>query len=75
MTASINWRKIISAGSAVAATQTYVAAAAALADSSGYYFADCNPIMPDPRMPDEVQAAESWGASEQIAGGYLYGQS
>jgi len=54
-----------------AATQTYVATAPALADTSGYYFADCNPLLPDPRMLDEQQAAELWAVSEEIAAGYL----
>jgi len=58
-----------------AATQTYVATAPALADTSGYYFADCNPITPDPRMLDEAQAAELWRVSEQIADGYLHKKS
>ena len=55
-----------------AATQTYVATAPALAETSGYYFADCNPVLPDPRMLDENQAAELWQASVEIAGDYLY---
>lgn len=54
-----------------AATQTYVATAPALAGYSGYYFADCNPLLPDPRMLDELQAAELWSVSEEIAAGYL----
>jgi retinol dehydrogenase-12 len=54
-----------------AATQTYVATAPALAGYSGYYFADCNPVMPDPRMLDEAQAAQLWQVSEEIAKGYL----
>jgi len=54
-----------------AATQTYVATAPALAETSGYYFADCNPLLPDPSMLDEAQAAELWAVSEQIAGPYL----
>jgi NAD(P)-dependent dehydrogenase (short-subunit alcohol dehydrogenase family) len=54
-----------------AATQTYVATAPALAGFSGYYFADCNPLLPDPRMLNEQQAAELWKVSEQIAAGYL----
>ncbi|NND54432.1 MAG: SDR family NAD(P)-dependent oxidoreductase [Gammaproteobacteria bacterium] len=56
-----------------AATQTYVATAPALADYSGYYFADCNPIMPDPRMLDAAQAEKLWEVSEEIAGEYYYG--
>ena len=54
-----------------AATQTYVATAPELAEVSGYYFADCNPVLPDPRMLDETLAAELWSASEEIAAGYL----
>lgn len=54
-----------------AATQTYVATAPALAGYSGYYFADCNPLMPDPRMLDEAQATQLWAVSEEIAAGYL----
>ncbi len=54
-----------------AATQTYVATAPALAGYSGYYFADCNPLLPDPRMLNEQQAAELWKVYEQIAAGYL----
>jgi len=55
-----------------AATQTYVATAPVLAGYSGYYFADCNPIVPDPRMRDTAQAEELWRVSEEIADGYLY---
>jgi NAD(P)-dependent dehydrogenase (short-subunit alcohol dehydrogenase family) len=54
-----------------AATQTYVATAPALAGYSGYYFADCNPLLPDPRMLDQLQAAELWAVSEELAAGYL----
>jgi NAD(P)-dependent dehydrogenase (short-subunit alcohol dehydrogenase family) len=54
-----------------AATQTYVATAPALAGYSGYYFADCNPVMPDPRMLNKAQADELWAASEEICAGYL----
>jgi NAD(P)-dependent dehydrogenase (short-subunit alcohol dehydrogenase family) len=54
-----------------AATQTYVATAPALADYSGYYFADCNPVMPDPRMLNQEQADQLWQVSEEIAAGYL----
>lgn len=54
-----------------AATQTYVATAPALSDVSGYYFADCNPLLPDPRMLDQAQADELWAVSEQLAAGYM----
>lgn len=53
-----------------AATQTYVATAPALAGYSGYYFADCNPVMPDPRMLNSAQAAQLWDVSVDIAGEY-----
>jgi len=55
-----------------AATQSYVATAPVLANYSGYYFADCNPVMPDPRMLDTAQAVELWQVSEEIAAGYLH---
>jgi NAD(P)-dependent dehydrogenase (short-subunit alcohol dehydrogenase family) len=55
-----------------AATQAYVATAPALADTSGYYFANCNPVIPDPRMLDEAQAAQLWSESERIAGDFLH---
>jgi NAD(P)-dependent dehydrogenase (short-subunit alcohol dehydrogenase family) len=54
-----------------AATQTYVATAPALTGYSGYYFADCNPLLPDPRMLDEQQAEKLWAVSEELAAGYL----
>lgn len=54
-----------------AATQTYVATRPELVGISGQYFADCNPIIPDPRMNDAKLAAELWDVSEQICSGYL----
>ena len=42
-----------------------------LAQTSGYYFADCNPLLPDPRMEDEAMAAKLWDVSEELAAGYL----
>ncbi|MEE4185554.1 MAG: SDR family oxidoreductase [Gammaproteobacteria bacterium] len=67
----IGWTfmKSVEAG---ASTQTYVATAPALARTSGYYFADCNPIVPDNRMLDAAQAAQLWTESVRIAGDYLY---
>jgi len=56
-----------------AATQAYVATAPILAGHSGYYFADCNPVMPDPRMLDDAQAEQLWMVSEEIAGDFLHG--
>ncbi|MDJ0926558.1 MAG: SDR family NAD(P)-dependent oxidoreductase [Gammaproteobacteria bacterium] len=54
-----------------AATQTYVATRPELVGLSGYYFADCNPIVPDPRMNDEKLAAELWDVSEEFCRSYL----
>jgi len=67
----IGWTfmKSVEAG---AATQTYVATAPALSDVSGYYFADCNPVVPDNRMLDAAQAARLWDESEVLAGDYRY---
>ncbi len=49
-----------------AATQCYVAANPQVADLSGYYFADCNPVVPDPRMADKALAQRLWDVSEEI---------
>jgi len=54
-----------------AATQTYVATAPALEGYGGYYFSDCNPINPDPRMQDEAQAAQLWDVSVDLTRDYL----
>ncbi len=54
-----------------AATQTYVAAHPFVAGMSGYYFADCNPVVPDPRMEDAELAARLWEVSAKICAGYL----
>ncbi len=51
-----------------AATQCYVATAPGIAGVSGYYFADCNPLLPDPKMNDEAMAARLWTATEEIIG-------
>ncbi|MFQ5610341.1 MAG: SDR family oxidoreductase [Woeseiaceae bacterium] len=51
-----------------AATQCYVAASPALTDVSGYYFADCNPVVPDPKMEDPALAARLWKVSEDLTG-------
>jgi NAD(P)-dependent dehydrogenase (short-subunit alcohol dehydrogenase family) len=66
----IGWTfmKSVEAG---AATQCYVATAPALNGISGHYFADCNPLLPDPRMLDEQMAAKLWAVSEELAAGYL----
>lgn len=66
----IGWTfmKSIPAG---AATQTYVATSPALADVSGYYFSDCNPEVPGPRMQDDALAARLWDVSADLTQSYL----
>lgn len=51
-----------------AATQTYVAASPDVATLSGYYFADCNPVIPDPNMENLEMAAKLWEVSEDLTG-------
>ena len=55
-------------GPAGAATQCYVAANPLVEGMSGFYFADCNPVVPDPRMEDAARAAQLWDVSEEITG-------
>jgi NAD(P)-dependent dehydrogenase (short-subunit alcohol dehydrogenase family) len=61
----IGWTfmKSIEAG---AATQCYVATNPVLADVSGYYFSDCNPLQPTEQMRDPVLAAKLWEVSEEL---------
>ena len=54
-----------------AATQTYVATAPALNGFGGYYFSDCNPVNPDPRMEDAALAEELWDVSLDLTRDYL----
>ena len=63
----IGWTfmKSIGAGSA---TQCYVATNASLDDVSGYYFADCNPEIPEAKMNDAALAARLWEVSEEMTG-------
>jgi len=51
-----------------AATSTYVASSPLVEGMSGYYFADCNPVVPDPRMEDAELAARLWDVSEEMTG-------
>lgn len=51
-----------------AATQTYVAASPLVEGMSGFYFADCNPVVPDPRMEDAALAARLWDESVALTG-------
>ena len=66
----IGWTFMKSLG-AGAATSCYVAASPIVAGVSGYYFADCNPQVPDPRMNDQAMAARLWEVSEELTAGYL----
>jgi NAD(P)-dependent dehydrogenase (short-subunit alcohol dehydrogenase family) len=54
-----------------AATSCYVATSPALADVSGYYFADCNPVEPSPQMQDVELARKLWQVSEDLVRDYL----
>jgi len=54
-----------------AATSCYIATAPTLADVTGNFFADCNPIIPDPRALDHEAAARLWTVSEQLLKPYL----
>jgi NAD(P)-dependent dehydrogenase (short-subunit alcohol dehydrogenase family) len=55
-----------------ASTQVYVAADPRLVDVSGYYFEDCNPVVPTgPHMQDDALALRLWEVSEELTAGYL----
>lgn len=54
-----------------AATQCYVATAAALAGVSGGYFADCSPARSSLHARNPELAARLWAVSEELAAGYL----
>jgi NAD(P)-dependent dehydrogenase (short-subunit alcohol dehydrogenase family) len=54
-----------------AATQAYVATAPQLAGVSGYYFADCNPEVPDGEMENPELAAKLWDVSVDLTKPYL----
>jgi NAD(P)-dependent dehydrogenase (short-subunit alcohol dehydrogenase family) len=56
-----------------AATSCYVATAPALAKSSGYYFEDCNPVVPaaGKHMDDLALAARLWARSAELTAKYL----
>lgn len=68
----IGWTfmKSVEAG---AATTCYVATAPALANTSGLYFEDCNPVVPVPgkHMDDPVLAQKLWEKSVEMTGKYL----
>ncbi len=56
-----------------AATSCHVATAPGLIRSSGYYFEDCNPVVPAPgkHMDDRALAARLWTTSEELVKEYL----
>jgi NAD(P)-dependent dehydrogenase (short-subunit alcohol dehydrogenase family) len=54
-----------------AATQCYVAAAPTLAQVSGHYFEDCNPVVPGGQMTNATLAQQLWAKSEELCAGYL----
>ena len=56
-----------------AATQLYVATNAALAEVSGAYFEDCNPVIVSGshHMTDTAMAARLWQTAEEMTAGYL----
>lgn len=55
-----------------AATQSYVATAPALATTSGLYFEDCNPVIPQTaNMQNMELAAKLWAKSEELTRKYL----
>lgn len=53
-----------------AATSCYVGTHPALRNVTGYYFADCNPAVPDRRMQDDAMAARLWAVSERLTATY-----
>lgn len=56
-----------------AATSCYLATSPALARVSGYYFEDCNPVVPMPgkHMDDIAIAQRLWQVSEELCAEYL----
>lgn len=68
----IGWTfmKSVEAG---AATTCYVATAPALAQTTGHYFEDCNPVVPEAgkHMDDRALAAQLWTRSEELTREYL----
>jgi WW domain-containing oxidoreductase len=54
-----------------AATTVYVATAPALADTSGHFFEDCNPILAGGYTEDRAMAKRLWAVSEELTADYL----
>lgn len=53
-----------------AATTCYVGAHPELQGITGYYFADCNPALPNAHMQDDAMAARLWAVSEELTESY-----
>lgn len=53
-----------------AATTCYVGAHPELQGVTGYYFADCNPALPNAQMQDDEMAARLWAVSEKMTVSY-----
>ena len=49
-----------------AATTCYVGTSPSLDTVSGYYFSDCNPVVPTQQMQDPALAARLWEVSEEL---------
>ncbi len=66
----IGWTfmKSVEAG---AATQVYVATSPQLAGVSGYFFKDCNPLLPGGNMENDALAGRLWAVSEELTKPYL----
>jgi len=66
----IGWTfmKSVEAG---AATSCYVATNPSLANISGYYFEDCNPVVAGYNMDNVEMATLLWTVSEELTRGYL----
>jgi NAD(P)-dependent dehydrogenase (short-subunit alcohol dehydrogenase family) len=54
-----------------AATTCYVATAPALADVSGFFFEDCNPIRAGGHTEDQAMAERLWAVSGELTRNYL----
>ena len=63
-----SWMKTIPEGSA---TQCYVATNPDLAGVTGYYFDNCNPVVPNEHMQNDELAAKLWEVSEELTADYL----
>jgi len=54
-----------------AATQVYVGTSPSLSNTSGFYFEDCNPVIPEKNMESLDMAKRLWEVSEELTADYL----